>query len=1321
MESRTMLAAGGGLTASGLTGEYFANNSLSGSPTFTRQDVRVDFDWAARAPGGSVAAPYKDVPADNFSARWTGQFVPAFSEAYTFQTTADDGIRLYYRPVGGAWTTLIDNWPTSPQSPVDRTGTTAVLTAGQAYDIRLEYRELSGNATMKLKWSSASTPLEVVDPLRGLSLGLTGHSDSNVDKPFVDVWKTARLEKQADGSYRYEAPTSGPQQGIVAPLDAQGWPMGDFRAILWDGSFLTGDQHGTYTVSFTGKAGAMSVQGVNYTPGTLVYDPATNTTTGSFTINNVNGTNTGGIPKLQLTDTWRDNAMTQRGVTNLKVIRPGYTAQNTFTQGIKDLASEYSVLRMMGWSGINSNMQVNWADRTLPADNQTRRFNDKNAGVAWEYAIQFANETGKDLWLCIPAMATGSDPADTSSYIYKLADLIKNGGTVGGVTYPGLNPNLRVYLEFSNEVWNTLGSFQQSTQNKNAAIDEVNAGGSPLNYDSNTSSTIWARRRVAKRIKEISDVFRGVLGSGAMMTRIRPVYEWQYDNQNATAEDGLEFLNNYYNNADGTQHVADPTPPNYYLYGGGDAVYFTGDNEEGVQTAINAANPSFESPALAAGTFQQAPAGSSWTFGGTAGIASNGSTLNNPNANTGNGTQVAYVKGTGSISQMVNFSAPGTYSLYFVATQQPNVGEPQKLTFLFDNTPVGKDLSPHGISSVTSTMGNMDTMDFTVTTAGNHEIKFVGNPDNGNLNAVAFLDNVLVRSEDAIFASPIPNTTSSPGHLNFEQKRQVSASWALAYGLKYTSYEGGWSFANTSGIQEKVSGVQAAAREDTRAIDATLRAYNQFAQSGGDLFSDFGSGNVRTSPWNRTNDISNLNTSMINAAIRGSNEPAPDPTTNAVTVTDSPVTLTPASLKVEHNSSTSGVLDVGDWVAWNLWIPAAGNYKFSINAGSGGLAQIIVDNQVYDTFASSASATRAPVTVQLSRGLHSLRVRSQNGTGSGTFTLNSAKVEPGSGPTIPGGTFQQDTGADGIVSIEAENYNANVSQGGNSWTAFTGVAGYSGAGALEASPNIGNTRSTDYATNAPRLDYSINFNKTGTHYVWVRMSSPSGTDDSIHVGLDGAAPITSQHMTGGSATAWSWERYTFNQGRALFDVAAPGGVHTLNVWMREDGVRIDKIVLTTNINYSPTGNGPAESPRTSGVLVSNVSATSGRTYTLDTSGIAVGKNVYTDRTYTYSSVPASVAGAQYIKTANDDKTSTATNLLSFDLGQAADVYVAYDIRATSLPDWLAGWTDTGENLVYGDTLRLYKKHFSAGTVWLGGNLAAGASGALTNYTVLIKP
>ena len=48
--------------------------------------------------------------------------------------------------------------------------------------------------------------------------------------------------------------------------------------------------------------------------------------------------------------------------------------------------------------------------------------------------------------------------------------------------------------------------------------------------------------------------------------------------------------------------------------------------------------------------------------------------------------------------------------------------------------------------------------------------------------------------------------------------------------------------------------------------------------------------------------------------------------------------------------------------------------------------------------------------------------------------------------------------------------------------------------------------------------------------------------------------------------------------RATFGVTKTG-VNTLNIWMREDGMRIDKIVLTTNPKYKPTGNGPAESSR----------------------------------------------------------------------------------------------------------------------------------------------
>ncbi len=41
------------------------------------------------------------------------------------------------------------------------------------------------------------------------------------------------------------------------------------------------------------------------------------------------------------------------------------------------------------------------------------------------------------------------------------------------------------------------------------------------------------------------------------------------------------------------------------------------------------------------------------------------------------------------------------------------------------------------------------------------------------------------------------------------------------------------------------------------------------------------------------------------------------------------------------------------------------------------------------------------------------------------------------------------------------------------------------------------------------------------------------------------------------------------------------GVHTVNLWMREDAVMVDKLVLTTDATYVPSGFGPTESERPS--------------------------------------------------------------------------------------------------------------------------------------------
>lgn len=173
--------------------------------------------------------------------------------------------------------------------------------------------------------------------------------------------------------------------------------------------------------------------------------------------------------------------------------------------------------------------------------------------------------------------------------------------------------------------------------------------------------------------------------------------------------------------------------------------------------------------------------------------------------------------------------------------------------------------------------------------------------------------------------------------------------------------------------------------------------------------------------------------------------------------------------------------------------------------------------------------------------------------------------------------FVQDGGADGIVSIEAEHYALHTPAGTHQW-APTFPSGYSGESALYASPNSGANLNTGYTTSSPRLDYRVNFLKTGTHYIWARGTGANSNNDSFHAGLDGQA-VSSCDRISYFATSLSWSKRTMDlDSPATFNVPS-AGEHTVSIWMREDGFILDKIVITTNASYMPSGTGPAESPR----------------------------------------------------------------------------------------------------------------------------------------------
>ncbi len=170
------------------------------------------------------------------------------------------------------------------------------------------------------------------------------------------------------------------------------------------------------------------------------------------------------------------------------------------------------------------------------------------------------------------------------------------------------------------------------------------------------------------------------------------------------------------------------------------------------------------------------------------------------------------------------------------------------------------------------------------------------------------------------------------------------------------------------------------------------------------------------------------------------------------------------------------------------------------------------------------------------------------------------KPEPLPGTNV----FQEQAGE---VVIEAERFSTRRagSEADQTWERSSALAGASGEGVLRALPDRGVM--TEERLTGPMVAYRIDFAHPGRYQVAVRGLGPDAGGNSIHVGLNG------ERVTDPRGLSWpvgdlllTW-RHSYAQGEAgalvpvVVDVPT-AGVHTLNLWMREDGVVVDKVWLT---------------------------------------------------------------------------------------------------------------------------------------------------------------
>eukprot|EP00040_Diaphanoeca_grandis_P008054 m.43639 g.43639 ORF g.43639 m.43639 type:complete len:336 (+) comp19429_c1_seq2:37-1044(+) len=259
------------------------------------------------------------------------------------------------------------------------------------------------------------------------------------------------------------------------------WPVGEYG--IWIDYIDTTDS-GVYQLRANGNA---SVDARPYVLSAEHYDAETNVFTASLTVT------TKGILALKIT------SPSSGGFTNVSLREPQCAPTASFHPnylrllkqsvgvGVTDITA--GPLRTMSAVNAIQSAQTTWGTRTpfwSPTWNVNPRIpalmsygqKEYDTATPWETLIELANEADRDLWVNIP-------PNATQEYVVGLATLLKET----------LKPNLNIFVEYANEVWNWM--FKVAHWNLNEAIAEVAAGDkAQLNFDKCNNQGYWAWRRV---------------------------------------------------------------------------------------------------------------------------------------------------------------------------------------------------------------------------------------------------------------------------------------------------------------------------------------------------------------------------------------------------------------------------------------------------------------------------------------------------------------------------------------------------------------------------------------------------------------------------------------------------------------------------------------------------------------------------------------------------------------------------------------------------------------------------------------------------------
>lgn len=160
------------------------------------------------------------------------------------------------------------------------------------------------------------------------------------------------------------------------------------------------------------------------------------------------------------------------------------------------------------------------------------------------------------------------------------------------------------------------------------------------------------------------------------------------------------------------------------------------------------------------------------------------------------------------------------------------------------------------------------------------------------------------------------------------------------------------------------------------------------------------------------------------------------------------------------------------------------------------------------------------------------------------------------------------------IIIEANEFTSSYQpvSGGYNWSCSTYFPNYTGTcyrALVPATPEWGLAPLT-YSNQSltPKISYQVYFPTATNYRAWVCGMGGNINDDSLHMGQNSLLLGTADDMTGYDSSNWVWKSLAMDGSSPYLYLNHD--YNNIDLYGRENSMRVDRILLTKDFNYNPT-------------------------------------------------------------------------------------------------------------------------------------------------------